>query len=186
MKTQIKIIKMRAENERKIQEDKLKAKYNNETIMEVMDRGISKLYRQNLKNVITKTIDVEKFNKKRDQMFSVSNTNKAMKVTQDDVDMLKRYEKLLYNQNERTLKQLQTQGFQTIKPRDKRDLQEILDIKAKKKYLISRMEREKEEQHLREIEDQIEGEVNRGVRRSKVIPPLVEHDLKAVSPKPKR
>ena len=84
------------------------AKLNNETIKDHMDKDVNKLYRKNLQNMIYKSVDKEKYTKNHEKMFGVSEENKAMKISQSDVDMLKRYEKLLFSQNKRCLLQLKT------------------------------------------------------------------------------
>ena len=53
--------------------------------------------------------------------------------------MIKKYEELLYKQNERILLQLKKHGYQVLKPQDRRELNELLQIKKKKKYLIDRI-----------------------------------------------
>ena len=95
-----------------------------------------------------------------------------MRITLDDIEMLKKYESLLYKQNERILLQIKNSGYQTLKPQDRKELNELLLIKKKKKYIIDRMTAQKEEQKLRLIEEEIKSEANKGIRRSQLMPRL--------------
>lgn len=54
--------------------------------------------------------------------------------------------------------------------KDRDELNELLDIRRKKKDLINRLRAQKDEHKFKDMEDRIEQEVMRGIRRSKVMP----------------
>lgn len=57
-----------------------------------------------------------------------------------------------------------------LKAKDKKELAEIVEIKFKKKALIEKFNKQKEENKYKELESRITTEVMRGIRRGNVNP----------------
>ena len=57
-----------------------------------------------------------------------------------------------------------------LKARDKKELAELVEIKFKKKALIEKFTKQKEENKYKELESRITTEVMRGIRRGNVNP----------------
>ena len=106
------------------------------------------IYKRNLKNIIVKSTKNVDDPEKMARMYQDSLLNKAMKITPEDIKILRNYEKMMMRQNHRILMQLKNQGFQTLKPSDKIDLQNMLKIRNQKKFLIDRIQKQKTESML--------------------------------------
>ena len=53
-----------------------------------------------------------------------------------------------------------------LKPGDRKELNQLVKIKRQKQGLINRMQAQKEEAKLKVLEDRVNDEVNRGIRRA--------------------
>ena len=126
-----------------------------------------------MSNIIQKQINESKFSAIQATLFKNTQENQMMKITHEDLDMLRKYEKLLYQQNRKILKQLSQRGQQAIKFADKKELRHMLEIKQKKKYLIERLKAQEQEGKFRNLQEKIENEVNAGVRRAKIMPTML-------------
>ena len=60
---------------------------------------MQRIYKKNLQNLICKPVEHHKNTDLQKQLFAVSKENEMTKITEEDVEQLERYEKLLYDQN---------------------------------------------------------------------------------------
>jgi hypothetical protein len=68
------------------------------------------------------------------------------------------------------LRKLKAGGSTSLKIKDKKELAELVTIKFKKKELIKKFTKQKEEKKFRELEERITTEALRGIRRGQVNP----------------
>lgn len=94
------------------------------------------------------------------------------KIDAQDVEVLERYEHLLIKQHELLLVKIHAGGGQTLNKKEREELHELMDIRRKKKDLIARLRAQKEEHKFKEIQDRIDNEVMRGIRRSSIMPSI--------------
>ena len=124
------------------------------------------IYKKNMENLITKPVRQKEGTEIQKSLFKTTKDNVAAKISDKDIKMLEKYEKLLYSQNQKAFIRLQQGGEAVLKPQDRKELHELLRIKKQKQGLIDRLKKQKDEAKMKQLEDRVLDEVQRGIRRA--------------------
>ena len=134
----------------------------------VYQHHVQSIYQKNLNNLVRVAATAPKQNEKFNELYKEQQEVRALKIDDKDVETLERYEKLLYEQNQRALMKIRLGGSTMLRGKERDELNELVAIREKKKDLIEKLGKAKEENKYKELEERVSMEVLRGIRRSKI------------------